>query len=347
MRRRAGWLFAGLAGGGLVLAAAAFAIFIPPQQERPYELLLAWGGKGSGPGQFHDPTGIAVAGDEVYVADARNGRIQVFNTEGRLRRQIGKPGDALGELGRPMNIAVANGRLYVAEHWNDRVQVFALDGEPLTTGRPGKAPGEFRWPGGVAVSESGAIYVADFFNHRIQALDASGRFVRQWGETDEPGIWPGRFRYPTDVALSPDGTLYVADGYNDRVQAFSPDGKHLRMWGGLFGLNTAGPFNGWFSTVTSIAIGPGGNVFVADFYNNRIQKFTTRGRFLTAFGAGDFQFALGVAVADDGTVYTTDFGNHRVLKWRSVQPSSSDLPVSMPRMTTRTGTASAGLRINR
>jgi DNA-binding beta-propeller fold protein YncE len=328
MRRRAGYLIAGLVGTALLLTAAGFGISIPSPKEPPYRLIKVWGTKGHGAGQFQDPTGIAVADGEVYVADARNGRIQVFDTEGNFRRQIGRPGARPGELGRPMNISIASDRLYVAEHWTDRIQIFTLEGEALgVVGGSGTGPGTFREPGGVAVSHSGIIYAADFHNHRIQKLDADGGFVRLWGENAEPGILPGRFRYPTDVALGPDGTLYVADGFNDRVQAFSADGGFLRMWGGLFGLNTAGSLNGWFSTVTSIAVGPQGNVFVADFYNSRIQKFTPEGRFLTAFGRGLFRFALGVAVAEDGTVYTTDFGNHRVIKWSA--PAAS--PQSEPR----------------
>ena len=64
-----------------VLAAvlvAAWLAFVPVAKEPPYQFVAAWGGTGDGPGQFDDPTGIAVAGEELFVADARNGRIQVF-----------------------------------------------------------------------------------------------------------------------------------------------------------------------------------------------------------------------------------------------------------------------------
>ena len=86
-------------------------------------------------------------------------------------------------------------------------------------------------------------------------------------------------------------------------------------------MNIFGPFNGWFATVTSIAIGPEGNVFVADFYNHRIQKFASDGTFLTSFGSrgsgqGEFEYPMAVAVAADGTVFVTDFGNNRVQKWQ-------------------------------
>jgi hypothetical protein len=70
-------------------------------QEPPYSLNLAWGEKGSGPGQFDDPTGIAVTDTEVFVSDARNGRIQVFDHQGHFKREFGTPGDGIGELGAP------------------------------------------------------------------------------------------------------------------------------------------------------------------------------------------------------------------------------------------------------
>ena len=188
-------------------------------------------------------------------------------------------------------------------------------------GESGGGPGQFEAPGGVAVTPEGELYVADFYNHRIQKLGADGGFLRQWGETGESGIGAGEFGYPTDVALGPGGTLYVADGYNDRVQAFAPDGRFLRKWGGPFATNVYGPFNGWFATVTGIAVDGRGNIFVADFYNHRVQKFAPDGTFLTSFGGtgvgpGRFTYPMGLAVAPDGTVYVTDFGNNRVQLWR-------------------------------
>lgn len=289
-------------------------------QEPPYSLVHGWGEKGSGPGQFNDPTGIAVTETEVFVSDARNGRIQVFDHQERFKRAFGTAGDGPGELGRPMNLTIHDERLYVAEYMNDRIQVFSLAGEPIEIiGGPGDGPGQFNAPGGVAVADNGDLFVTDFYNQRVQHLQADGSFVRQWGTTGKTGKGAGEFTYPTDVALAGDGTLYVADGYGNRIQVFGTGGDFLHKWGGPFALGIYGPFKGWFTTATSIAIGPGGNVFVADFYNDRIQKFTAEGDYLTAFGsepANPGHTGMAVAIGSDGTVWSVNFADNRVEKWQ-------------------------------
>jgi len=289
--------------------------------EKEYRFVATWGEKGSGPGKFNDPTGIAVNDHEVFVSDARNSRIQVFDLDGNFKRQFGTSGKEPGELGRPMNMTILGEELYVADYWNDRIEVFALDGtHQRTIGNSGSGPGDFDAPGGVAVAPNGDLFVADFYNQRIQKLRPDGSSIRQWGETRKTGVWAEKFNYPTDVALGPDGSLYVADGYNDRVQVFSRDGDFSHKWGGPFAMNIYGPFKGWFATVTSITVDKTWNVFVADFYNNRIQKFSPEGTFLTAFGEegsapGKFNHPIAVAVTDDGTVFVVDYGNNRIQRW--------------------------------
>ena len=245
-----------------------------------------------------------------------------FGLGGTGRAPFGQPGEAVADLGRPMNRTIRDGELYVAEYFNDRIQVFGLDGTPRRViGEAGSGPGQFNAPGGVAVAANGDLFVADFYNQRVQQLRADGTFVRQWGTTGETGIGAGEFIYPTDVALGPDDTLFVADGYGDRIQSFAPDGAFAGKWGGPFAMNIFGPFNGWFATVTGVAIGPEGNVFVADFYNDRVQKFTPDGTFLAAFGdsgtgPGQFRHPIAVGVAEDGAVFVADFQNNRVEKWQ-------------------------------
>ncbi|MGE3597141.1 MAG: hypothetical protein AB7N70_16470 [Dehalococcoidia bacterium] len=67
--------------------------------------------------------------------------------------------------------------------------------------------------------------------------------------------------------------------------------------------------------------GPKGKVFVADFYNDRVQKFAPDGAFLTSFGEtgegpGQFRHPIALDIAADGAVFIADFLNHRIQKWR-------------------------------
>jgi len=294
--------------------------WFPSAKEPAYTLIKTWGDKGAEFGQFNEPTGIAVFQNEVFVSDSRNGRIQVFDLDGRFKKQFGTSGNGQSKLARPMNLSIAQGKLYVADYFKDSILVYSLKGEYLhRIGLSGDQPGQFNAPGGVAVDQSGQIYVADFHNQRVQKLTSDGTFIRQWGSTGKAGTFAGKLSYPTAVAVNDKGWLYIADGYNDRVLLMDVSGELKTKWGGPFAMNIYGSFNGWFTTVTGITIGPKGNVFVADFYNNRVQKFTAEGDFLTCFGIESdtpTHTAIAVSVAQDGSVFVADYANHQVQKWQ-------------------------------
>ncbi len=83
-----------------VLFAWAAWIWFPFPRESGYRFAMSWGESGSGPGQFDAPIGIVIHGDEVFVSDSGNNRIQVFNREGEYLRSSGKEGDSAGDLDR-------------------------------------------------------------------------------------------------------------------------------------------------------------------------------------------------------------------------------------------------------
>ena len=88
-------------------------------------------------------------------------------------------------------------------------------------------------------------------------------------------------------------------------------------------INIHDSFNGWFKTATAVAVGPEGNIFVADFYNHRIQKFTPTGKFLVSIGSegeepGKLKYPTDVAVDKEGIVYVVDFGNNRIQKFSQI-----------------------------
>ena len=303
----------------LAVALGACASSIPSDVAQ-YKLKHSWGHKGDANGEFNEPTGIVLTAEEIFVSDARNARIQVFDYSGSFKRTFGNTGDKPEKLGRPMNLAIQNDELYVADYFNDAIKIYSLSGKfKRSIGNSGEGPGEFNAPVGIDIAYNGDLFIADFYNQRIQQLKADGNFVRQWGTTGKTGIWSGKFNYPTDVAIDKDNNLFVADGFNDRVQVFDNRGEYSHKWGGLFGMNVSGNRPGWFTTVTSIKIGPKNSIYVADFYNDRVQIFNSRGELINIINVpsnGIQHSAIAMAVSDNGSLFIINHGKHEIQHWQ-------------------------------
>src|SRR5207244_8242531 len=106
-------------------------------------------------------------------------------------------------------------------------------------------------PAGVAVTATGDVYVADTGNHRIDEFTQSGSFVRAFGKE-------------------------VNGGDGSDVCTTSCQGH-----GGSAGSGAGEMWNPY-----GVAVGPTGDVYVADSSNNRIDEFTQSGGFVRAFGKG-------------------------------------------------------------
>lgn len=294
----------------LVLAGALVMSATQSRREPPYVKVAEWGGAGEAPGRFHDPTGIAVAGDRVFVADARNSRIQVFSVEGVFLYAFPEAGDAI-TLGRPMNLDISGNHLFVADYDRDEAVVFTLDGDFVRAfGASGEAEGLLDSPSGIAALADGGVVVVDFYGRRFQSFDAAGSF--------RSALAGGRtFIFPSDVAVRPDGGLVFAEGYAHRLHLVSPEGVIERSFGGFHGVRLPGMgFPAWFKTVSSIAVDPQGRIAATDFYNGRVQVFDARGYFLTNFGEDDFDKPFGIAAGEDGRLYVVDTTTSQVSVWR-------------------------------
>jgi len=162
------------------------------------EWLMSFGEPGSGPGQLTTPHSIAVdAEDHIYVADRGNRRIQVFDTSGKVLRQItlDVPYDAGAKTaignkpklpypegvpqtfapGAPWAICITPGPhqvLYAADAYPGRIYKLSLDGKLLgVLGKAGKMPKQFGWIHEMACPSENELLVAELLNWRIQKLE--------------------------------------------------------------------------------------------------------------------------------------------------------------------------------
>ena len=281
-----------------------------------YEHLFILGKTGTGAGEFIKPIGIAIDDDGfIYVSDAGNHRIQKFTSTGNVIRSWGDKGKEKGQLDRPMHISFGpDNYLYVAEFLNDRVQVFDKNGVFIRfIGIKDDGSSYFNAPSGVVVDLQGNIYVTDFYHHQIKKFNSQGHFVASIGK---PGrVWRGRFHYPTDAAIHFD-YLYIADAYNHRIQKLSLQGAPIKIFGGLLGIGIPFSWYGFFNVATGIDVDAHGNIFVADFYNNRVQKLNPKGHILSVFGSKILRFPTDVALDKNRNVCVVDYGNNRLVQFR-------------------------------
>lgn len=130
---------------------------------RSGKVLREFGGGGSKPGQFVQPTNLAFGPQgHLYVSDTLNARVQKLDRDGRVVKVIGTLGRRLGDMVRPKGIAVdREGRLYVADAATESVQLYGPEGRLLMVlGGPGVGRGEMALPAKVAVSYDGIEHFA-------------------------------------------------------------------------------------------------------------------------------------------------------------------------------------------
>ncbi len=138
--------------------------------------MFEWGGHGEKPGQFIRPQNLVIDQNEhIWVADACNHRIQVFDISGddaRLVKMWGEEGKDPGQLSYPYDLVLdGEGHVYVCEFGNHRVQKLTLDGLSLAMwGHSGREEGELYQPWGIVRDSRGRIHVLDTYNHRVQRI---------------------------------------------------------------------------------------------------------------------------------------------------------------------------------
>ena len=266
-----------------------------------------------------------------------------------------------GMLNHPYGLALdKNGNLYIADNGNHAIRIvspgasistfagnqtynfgYAGDGAAATLA-------QLTYPTDVAVDSSGNVYIADYGNFVIRQVTTDG-VIHTYAGNNTPG-YSGDGGAPTSaalyqpfgVAVDSSGNLYISEYGDSRIRKVTPStsttsgttttttaGKISTIAGtGSFG------FAGDGSTATSgqlnlphgIAVDSGGNVYVADWGNNRIRKIASGGNISTVAGNGlgsysgdagaatsaQFNVPSAVAVDSAGNIYIADTANNAV-----------------------------------
>jgi sugar lactone lactonase YvrE len=189
--------------------------------------------------RFSAPAGVAVDGSgNVFVVDSEASTVRKIAPGGEVTTLAGRAftggfTDSTGASARfsvPYDVTVdTNGNLYVIDRNNHAIRKITPAGVVTTlagSGSMGYANGNgraalFKFPSGIAVDQSGYVYVADTDNQVIRKINPAGEVSTiaggSVGSTDGVGT-AAKFYNPKDVAVDVAGSLYVADRSNHTVR---------------------------------------------------------------------------------------------------------------------------------
>lgn len=255
---------------------------------------------------------IFLVEDPIYAQTCASCVGQGYN----YSSQFGSSGTGNGQFDSPWGVVLdGSGNIYVADQNNNRIEKFSSTGTYSTQwGSSGTGNGQFNGPRGIAIDGLGNVYVCDG-NNRAQKFTVSGStytFVTTWGSYGTSG--GGFFNSPSGIAADASGRIWVSDG-NNNVQKFT---------------NVSGTYT-YASSISSsgtqgLAVDGSGNIYIVDYSNQLVQKYSNSNTFITQIGFldmagtsgitgnanGEFNGPKAIAIDASCNLYVTDAGNNRV-----------------------------------
>lgn len=276
-----------------------------PDTTEYYVRVLWWGEGGSEPGQFDGPWGMGADREgNIYIVDHGNYRIQKFDSLGNFLMMFGEEGSGPGQFEGPSDVAVGeDGYIYVTDfdgwdwdpswvHKYDSLGDFVL----RWGGESGLEPGQLDAPSGIAVGDSGYVYVVEWAGAgRIQRFTSEGDFNLFWRHAN-PAV------HGADVVGTYPGSVYTrwsVSGY--QLFRYDPIGNPIVAFGG----------ETW---AQDMATDSEGNLYVTHWGpNGRVSKYDSLGTLVTWWAT--LQDVYGIAVDAHDAVYVAHYGKDVISKW--------------------------------
>ncbi len=322
---------------------------------------VAGGGPLSTSGTSTSAFGAAIdSSGNLYFADPKHNEVFEVTATGTVSvvagtGTAGYSGDGglatAAELDAPAGLAVdSSGDIFIADTENNVIREVNASTQDISTvagvygdigysgnGLPATST-YLAWPTGVAVDSSGNLYIADAAYDLIYEVNYSSQLA-----TIVAGYTDGTYAYygyngddipattaylnvPMGVAVDSSGNLYIADTGNDLVREVNTSGIISTIAGSPYLENYAGD-NGpataaTLSYPTGVALDSSGDIFIADYGNDRIREINSSGVITTVAGGGLIDNGPGTAVAlngpaaivadNSGHLYIADYANNCV-----------------------------------
>jgi hypothetical protein len=215
----------------------------------------------------------------IWIVDDNLHQIHKFTYDGQHVLSHGvrsEPGRGPNNFNRPTDIAwLPDGTYFISDGYvGTRVAKYGPDDqfimdwgrEPADPDNPQEY--EFDTVHAIAISSNRLLYVSDRAHARIQVFDENGNFQFMFPTGPRGASLP----YAVEIMTEPSGEefIWIADGGTGRMTKYDMQGNFLYAWG-LPG-NEYGQFNGPHSITTD----QNGNLYIAEVFAGRIQKFVPR-----------------------------------------------------------------------
>ena len=166
-------------------------------------------------------------------------------------------------------------------------------------GLPVKVMKDLKGAYGVAFNAAGEILISTC--EHVQVFDKHGEKAR---------TIRNNFQRLRGIAVDTASNIFVADSAHQCVYKTDRNGRPLKVIG------RRGHGNAEFNDPRGVAV-IGGQVFVCDGGNHRIQVFTRDLAFVKSIGSngtgnGQFRYVYDVSQDEDGNLYACDYSNHRI-----------------------------------
>ncbi|HTA83822.1 MAG TPA: T9SS type A sorting domain-containing protein [Bacteroidia bacterium] len=251
----------------------------------------------------------------IYIADNQNNRIRKINTSGIIATIAGNGTGAYNGDGEAATLSEFNdtygmatdkaGNVYLADGKNNRVRKvstsgiisdFAGNGTAGYSGDGGSAVlAELNLPEGVAIDNSGNVYISEVSNNRIRKVNTNG-IISTFAGNGSPGYsgdgsaaTNASLYAPAEIASDISGNLYIADSYNHRVRRINTSGTISTIAGNG---NVGSTGDGGEATSAELAYPYGvtvdtkGNTYIGDANSSLVRMINSNGIISTIAGNG-------------------------------------------------------------